>query len=178
MKTSQGSSDESSSSIHYQERNSKKAVTRPKPSYDQYQQNWCVSAPAGVLSSVASVVASEDVRGSPGGTPCHPQDARPLDAFPSPPVLASPHPPTPTPPSIPQPLAFSGESLDDFSAERALIDAQTHIPVGGKLQFFGVTRRLFVLPSGSFDGVAKVIAFRLLLWGRRGRPSSYDGSVP
>ena len=56
--------------------------------------------------------------------------------FSSPPVLAPARPPTPTPPSIPQPLAFSGESLDDFSAERALIDAQTHIPVGGKLQFF------------------------------------------
>ena len=44
----------------------KKAVTRPKPSFDNSQQNWCVSQPACVLSSVASVVVSEDAQGSPG----------------------------------------------------------------------------------------------------------------
>ena len=47
----------------------KKAVTRPKPSYDHSQQNWCVFAPACVFSSVASLVVSEGVRGSPGGPP-------------------------------------------------------------------------------------------------------------
>ena len=47
----------------------KKAVARPKPSYDNSQQNWCVSQPACVLSSVASVVVSEDAQGSPRGPP-------------------------------------------------------------------------------------------------------------
>ena len=47
----------------------KKAVTRPKPSNDNSQQNLCVSQPACVLSSVASMVVSEDAQGSLGGPP-------------------------------------------------------------------------------------------------------------
>ena len=47
----------------------KKAVPRPKQSYDNSQQTWCVSAPTCVFSSVASVLVSEDVRGSTGGPP-------------------------------------------------------------------------------------------------------------
>ena len=47
----------------------KKAVPRPKQSYDNSQQTWCVSAPTCVFKSLASVVVLEDVRGSPGGTP-------------------------------------------------------------------------------------------------------------
>ena len=40
-------------------------------------QNWCASDSACVFSSVASNAVSEDVRGSPGGTPSPPLDARP-----------------------------------------------------------------------------------------------------
>ena len=42
---------------------------------------------------------------------------------------------------------------------------------------FGVTGRLFVLLSGSFDGVAKVFVFRLRRFGRQRRRGSYDVCV-
>ena len=100
----------------------KKAVTRPKPSYDNSQQNCCVPQPACVLSSVASVVVSENAQGSPGdplpSSGCPSSGRFTFSAF-----LAPARPPTPALPSIPQPLAFSGESLDDFTTKRALIDA-------------------------------------------------------
>ena len=114
-------------------------------------------------------MVSEDVRGFPGGTPCHPLDAHLPDAFLSLPILAPERPPTPVLPSIPQSLAVSEESLDDFTIERALIDVQTHIPVGGKLQFFW--RHCKVIRASK----------RVVRWCRKGyrlpfAPSGEDGA--
>ena len=111
----------------------RKPDTRSKPAYDDFAPHWSVSH-VDVLPVVgASCSGPPPASGCPGdsSTICPPDESSRFIENTQQAEVLLPH----TSP-VPQEFSDTGVSGDSFAEERALISAQAHIPVGGKLQFF------------------------------------------